>query len=81
METVEKLKYMHGSFLPGPSDLEYTTIASVSAFVGLIQCFLDRSEGPAGGSSDFPGGSSPRPPVSRFVRQAVVGRAPSLLCS
>jgi hypothetical protein len=29
----------------------------------------------------FPGGSSPRPPFSRFARRAVVDRAPSLLCS
>ena len=27
----------------------------------------------------LPGGSSPRPPFSRFARRAVVGRGPSLL--
>jgi hypothetical protein len=29
----------------------------------------------------LPGGSSPRPPFSRFARRAVEGRATSLLCS
>jgi hypothetical protein len=29
----------------------------------------------------LPGGSSPRPPFSRFARRPVVGRRPSLLCS
>jgi hypothetical protein len=43
--------------------------------------FLDRVRWTCWWVIGLPGGSSPRPPFSRFARRAVVGRRPSLLCS
>ena len=40
----------------------------------------NRSEGPDSKSIVLLGGSSPRPPFSRFARPAVTGKVPSLPC-